>query len=231
MNARENYFSSGSRAPLLETIERMKQLLGEGHSVVEIAAACKRSETWIKGLVPLLGLHPDVFPYLGQYKVQAFKGKRRMRRVLPLKLALQIAKLPPENQLEEVRTLISRDNTLTVSGELRLGADLGSALYGHARRFETLLEIYMSMSCPRLRSLFETWSQPQKEILTKLLRSLTFSLESIAQAVHPVDSETTVGQIHVVNRGRGPSLIEKHFEAQGYRCDWSNWKETQEVSL
>lgn len=202
----DSFVENFNREPLttLETVECIRKLLADGHSRGDIADMSGKTYGWVVQFASLTTLHSEVLPYLDERKEeQRSSTGRKLRRVtaLPLTVALQVAKMPQEEQLSFVLATIAEARSISEVRRMverrlhEIGAANGIRKRSSNERFDTLgrqvvsfagaLGRYLDMSSSELRSLFEDQEQRERIALAESMREVSMHLKGVAQIVWP----------------------------------------------
>lgn len=199
----ESFVENFNREPLtaLETVRCIQRLLADGHSRSDIADMSGKTYGWVVQFATLGTLHPDVLPYLDERKEeQRGTTGRKLRRttVLPTTIALQVAKIPQEEQLSfvfatvaearslnEVQRMVARRLTGAEGVRKRSANERFDTLERQVASFGSFLGRYLDMSMPELRELFASQERATLGAFSQSLREVAMHLKSLAEITSP----------------------------------------------
>lgn len=197
----ENY----NREPLtcLETVYAIRRLLNDGHSRKDIVEMSGKTYTWVTQFAILATLHPDVLPLLDEQQgdQRSTTGRKlRRRTVLPMTIALQIAKIPREKQPSFVQEALEKTSSIS---DIRLmvekylgkrGEQVGMRSQSTNERFDSLVRQitnsttffnrFLDISSPELHNILHNQHKSDRDDLAKSIRQLTIHLNCIADAAN-----------------------------------------------
>lgn len=202
-----SFVENFNREPLttLETVRSIQRLLADGHSRSDIADMSGKTYSWVVQFATLGNLHPDILPFLDERKDdQRNASGRKLRRttVLPLSIALQVVKMPLEEQLpfvlatiedarsiNDARRMVERRmEEIGMAGTVRKRSarDRFGTLERQISSFGSFIGRYLDMPVPEMRKFFESQEKSDLEMLASSMRELSMHLKSIAQIAHPL---------------------------------------------
>ncbi len=186
--------------------ESVKELLHCGCPRQEISAIIGKSIQVVDQYIDLASLNPDVFPFLDESNEdQRASDGRKLRRttLLTLGYAVEIAKLPVEDQVAAAEAVVDELMTANdvkhfvrqrlerhgmVRTRTRSPGEHRRLLSDGLRSFELLLQSYSSMSHDELLALRRGMDSFQRSNLDRRFRAAAADLRRLATILGPYDA-------------------------------------------
>lgn len=188
----------------LDTVRVINRLLGDGHSYESIAEMAGKTVAWVSSYVTLSRLDLQVLKLMDT-AIDDLRNEdgRKLRRktVLPMDIALQVAKLEPKDQLSFAQMVIEEgipvDSTrVLIRRRLKASGkepprdarprERFAVLDREVKRMLTFMTAYVEMDRKDLRLMA---SQHEREVwqgLIRRLRHLSQDLASVATTIDPI---------------------------------------------
>lgn len=190
---------------LIETVKMVAKLIVDGHSSKDIARMTGKTATWVSQYSLLSTMDLATLRLIASASTaQHSETGRKLRRktVLPMSIALHVAKLPLDQQLASAETIIESNMSIAAARNFvqkeivksggsvrkRPPEELFQTLTQGVERFGEVLDRYLDMSQQDFSRIFEARDTFSRAMLGDRIKGVITQLTFVAEALKTQDA-------------------------------------------